>query len=153
MKEILRKILFMVCVVTLAGCSTIDIPQYIQDKYPYQKTLYKSFDKTLEATRQALTDLGWTIDKEVQPSIYERNRVVEEGEGQATLIFTDVRRTPFILGTRYAHLNIYLRGGEKVTEVEIRYLTLNSLAFKTFRHYKNDAATERIFKKIEENLE
>ena len=149
----MKKIVLIVCMAVLTGCSTIDIPQYLQDKNPYQKTFYKSFDKTLEATRQALAELGWKVAKETQPSVYERNRVVEEGEGQAILIFTDVRRTPFFLGSRYARLNIYLRGGEKVAEVEIRYLTISSLTFKTFRSYKNDAATERIFKKIEEKLE
>ena len=150
---LMKKILLGLLLMIFAGCSTIDIPQYLQDKHPYQKTFYQSFDRTLEATRQTLTDLGWKVAKEVQPSVYERNRALEEGEGKALLIFTDVRRTPFFLGSRYARLNIYLRGGDKVTEVEIRYLTLNSLALKTFRHYKNDAAAERIFKKIEEKLE
>ena len=148
----MKKIFLGLLLVILAGCATIEIPQYIQDRNPYQKTFYNDFDKTLEAVRQALNDLGWTIEKETQPSVYERNRLLEEEGGQAILLFTDVRRTSFFLGSRYARLNIYLRGSDRVSDVEIRYLTLNSLAIKTFRQYKNDAAVERIFHKIEENL-
>ena len=37
-------------------------------------------------------------------------------------------------------------------EVEIRYLTVTSMMFKSFYGYKKDQAVERIFSKIEESL-
>ena len=148
---LMKNIFLILCTIILNGCATIEVPQYIQDQHPYQRTVYKGFDQTLDATRQALAELGWTIGKETEPSVYERNRLLE-GPGKAILLMTDIRRTPFFLGSRYTRLNIYLRGGDKVTEVELRYLTLNSLAIKTIQNYKNDAAVDRIFHRIEENL-
>ena len=148
----MKKILSSFLLLTLVGCASIHIPNYIQDKNPYKRTFYAQYNEVRETTVQALKKFGWTIEKETEPSLFERQRG-SGGDERQILLFTKIRETSLFVGSRYARINVYLRAAaNNETEVEIRYLTVTSAMFKSFNSYKNDRAVERIFKHIEEGL-
>ena len=151
MKKIIAGVLF---VLIFSGCSTTQIPGYIVDKYPYKKTFLADFDEVLKAATETFKDLGWTIVKTADPAEYERVQAAEEPSARQVLLFTEIRQDSLFIGTRYTRLNAYLRQTQdKTTEVEIRCLTANAFFFKTFYHYKNNKAAERMFKHIQRLLD
>ena len=101
----------------------------------------------VSSTITALEDLGWIIEHKVDPAVYEQGSI-ESAEEQRVLLLTQIRQTPMFLGTRYAKLNVYIKSLKGVSEIEIRYLTVTSVFFKTFQTYQNDKAVERIFRRI-----
>ena len=149
----MKKILSILLLLSLAGCASITIPNYIHDKHPQLKTFYAPFDQVHAATLKALGDLGWKIEKEADPALYERGRQFQDISRQQILIFTDINQFSFFAGSRYARLNVFLHvTADKATEVEVRYLKVTSVMFKTLYNYKNDRLVERIFNRIKENL-
>lgn len=144
-----KLILFMVLI--LMGCSTANIPIYLQGQNPYTQRFYVEHAQALIATKQALEDLGWKIDKTIDPLVYEQKNESAVNPNE-TLIITDIRQTPMFIGTRYAKINAYVRSQDNSSEIELRYLTVTSLVFKNFETYRNDKAVDRIFRRIEEVL-
>lgn len=150
----LNRFLSIGLLLVLLGCTSVSIPKYIPDENPYKRVLYVGFNPALTATRTALKDMGWKIAEETEPGIYERNRAITAQEIQQTLIFSEVRQTAAVVGSRYARINIFLRSiKDNETEVELRYLTINSTPVKGFEVYKNDAAAERILNQIEKIID
>ncbi len=147
----LQSIAGLILAFVLTGCSTVYVPNYLKDEQPYKKRFFVEYNKTYEATVNALIDLGWKIEGTADPKVYERNPA-DDLNGEQILIFTKVRMTPLFLGTRYGRLNAFIRSNEKVSEVEIRYLTINALPFRNIREFKNDSAANRILGRIEEEL-
>ncbi len=149
----MKKALGLIVVIMLCGCSTVNIPKYIPDTRPHKQTMYASFDQTLQATKSALQGGGWEIVDTTDPNVYEHSTILTE-DGQEILIFTGVKAIPMFLGTRYARVNIYLRtlAQPNSTEVEVRYLTVNSIGFKTFNNFKHPLAAKNILNDIEKNL-
>ena len=135
----------------LAGCASIFLPAYLQDKNPYIRRFYSNYDESLEAINKTLKDFGWESDKALDPLVYERQHATDLDE-QQTLILTKTRQTPMFIGTRYARMNIYLRSKKGISEIEIRYLTTTDLFFRGLKSYRNDSATNRIFTHLEELL-
>jgi len=135
------------------GCTSITVPEYIQDKNPYKHKFYASFDNVLEASVQVLEESGWKVAKESDPAVFERSQSGIDSN-QSILLFSKVRQNALFLGTRYARINVYLRSSENqdITEVEIRYITINSTLLKTFENYNHDHAVSRLFSKIEGRL-
>ena len=122
----------------VGGCASIDIPNYIQDENPYKKTFKMSYADVLEATKQSLEYAGWTIVQEADPAVYEHARIADAGIKQV-LLLTNVRQLGLVVGTRYARINVYVHSAKDVsTEVEVRYVTANSVGFKTFYNYQRD---------------
>ncbi len=149
----MKKVLSVLLLLTFSGCASVSIPNYIHDKHPKLQTFYVSFDLVHAATLKALDDLGWTVENESDPALFERGRESKDSNRQQTLIFTNIRQFLFFVGSKYDRLNVLLHvTAEKATEVEIRYLKVTSLPFKTFNNYKNDRLVKRLFKCIEENL-
>jgi len=145
-------LIFLLAVLT--GCTTVSIPSYLHDKNPYKKTFYSAYDQVLNATKMVLEDKGWVISGTSDPSVYERNKVIGDFKGQSTLIFTDVRQMGLFFGSRYARVNVYVtENPNNATEVEVRYLTVNSMTVKTFENYKHDASVKNIFNAIEKRLQ
>jgi len=146
---------YLFCVLTLlatAGCTSVSIPSYIQDKNPYQHNFYASFDEVHEATVASLEELGWAVEGEANPGLYERGRAAQDSRRQ-TLIFTGIRQLPFVVGSGYSKLNVLLNvTADKATAVEIRYLKVTTLPLKTLRDYKNDKLANRLLKLIEDRL-
>ena len=148
----MRRFFLITMVLMLSGCASVSIPNYIYDEHPYKRTVYAPFDKARDATAQTFEEFGWMVEKESNPSLFEREKVGEEGKRQ-TLILTEVRQSYFFLGSRYSRVNAYLREiADKETEIEIRYLRVTSILFKSFYHYTNDKMVERIFNHIEQKL-
>jgi len=149
----MKRFLSIPLLLTLIGCASITIPNYIHDKHPSLETFYAPYDQVHTATLKVLGDLGWRIEQEADPALYERERQSQEMSRQQTLIFTDINQLSFFAGSRYARLNVFLRvTADKATEVEVRYLKVTSLMFKTLYNYKNDRLADRIFEHIEKEL-
>ena len=149
----MKKFLSILLLLTLTGCSSITIPNYIYDKHPKSKTFYAPYDQVHAATLKVLGDLGWSIEREADPALYERGRQFQDASRQQTLIFTDINQLSFFAGSKYARLNVFLHvTADKATEVEVRYLKVTSIMFKTLYNYKNDRLADRIFEHIEKEL-
>lgn len=149
----MKKFLVIILVLTISGCASVTIPNYIQDKSPYKQTYYAPFNIVQESAIKALEDFGWAIEKESDPALFERRRDIGNSNQEQTLLFTKIRQFSFFIGSRYTRLNLYLRvTADKATEVEIRYLKVTSVLFKNFYRYRSDHYVDRIFKRIEEGL-
>ncbi len=148
----MRNFFLVLCAVVLTGCVSAKIPTYLNDNVPYKKNFYSSYDDTLSAVKQSLEDLGWKIASLSDLVVYEVQAATDDTDRKQILIFTEVRQTPFMLGTRYAKMNIFVRRLSETTEVEIRYVTITSTLLKSFENYKNDSAVARIFEHIEKLL-
>ncbi len=149
----MRKTAFVVTamVVILSGCASIRIPNYIDDKHPYKKIFYASFEDTLLASRKALEESGWKVKEVTDPALYEHNRAgAAEKQG---LIFTETQHVSRILYTRYYTLNVYLTGQKDSTEMDVRYLVQTSFLLKTWEGYKNDRLVNQFFNRISFHLE
>ncbi|MBF0484660.1 MAG: hypothetical protein HQL25_08170 [Candidatus Omnitrophica bacterium] len=149
----LKKWLIIMCAIFVAGCSTAQVPKYLQAKKPYIKRFYGSYDQVVEAVRLALKETGWTIEKEVPPTIYEYSTESEFGDKRQILILTNVNETPYFIGTRYSRINVYVReGSSDQTEVELRYLKVHSFSFKGFYRYGKRTFSQKFFDSIEKTL-
>ena len=147
----MRKFMFFILLLSVGGCASVSIPNYIQDKSPYKEVYYAPFDVVHEAAVKAVEDLGWSISEEADPALFERGR--DLNNGSQILLFTQVRQSSFFLGSGYARLNIYLRTTpDKGTEVEIRYLRVTSVIFKNLYNYKGESIAGHIFTRIEQQL-
>jgi hypothetical protein len=140
-------------VVTMfTGCTVAQISPYLQKKFPYTHRFYADYDKALASLEKTLADLGWVIEKQVDPSVYEEDTQSAPGS-KGILIITEIRQTALFLGTRHAKMNIILRSSADVSEIELRYVTVTTLPFKTFVTYKNDSAAERFFGRFDQVLD
>ncbi len=144
----MKRILILLMVVFLSSCVTVKFPRYLKDEFPYKKQYDASFDKTYQATTQALKELGWAIKDTSYPAVFEQKALSGYKDSRQVLIFTDIRQTPLLFSTRYMGLNIYVWSKGNQTEVEIRYLAMTPVLFKSTQSYKNDAVVSKIFKRI-----
>ncbi|MDP8265574.1 MAG: hypothetical protein P9M07_01370 [Candidatus Aceula meridiana] len=134
------------------GCVTVKMPQYLQAENPYSKQFLADYDKTLDATFKVLKKFGWTVAKQSSPLAFEQETAVPDKDKKQVLIFTNVKQKAMFLSSRYMSLNIVLKENKQNTDVEIRYFSILSTAFKNFETYKNDKFVERIFKGIATEL-
>jgi len=149
----MKKFLFICLLISLTGCTIIRVPKYIQDSHPYRKNFYGNFDTVLSATTQTIDDFGWKIAGTSDPVVFEKSRELDDLTGKQIVLFTEIRQTALFLGTRYSRLNAFLRTvDENTTEVELRYITVTSIPFKSFYNYKKDGVIKRIFLHIEQRL-
>lgn len=146
----MKKNLF-ICFLFLFGCATATIPFYLPNKKPYVKRFFANYETTLATVNQTLKDLGWKVEKAIDPAVYEQMRTSDLDEKQI-LLLTEIRETRLVVGTRYARMNIYLRSKKEISEVEIRYLTISSTTLKTIKDYSNDSEVRRLFEHLEEIL-
>ncbi len=135
------------------GCSTVNVPPYIQDKHPYTKTLLSNYNKTLLITKKVLQEEGWTLTKSVDPAIYEKGRELDQPGAKQTLIFAQTVHKSWVGTGKYAQINVYLRTvNEANTEIEIRYLVVKDAFVKSFSHYRNDKLVDNLIEKINQQL-
>lgn len=147
----MKKWIAMLLVFALAGCTSTGIPTYIPDQKASKKRFYATFSEAQSGVEKALEDLGWTVEKTMAPSVYEKNETNDLTEREL-LFVTEVRQTSFFLGTRYARMNIFLRSQKNISEIELRYITVTSTFIKTFRNYGDNATLKRIMERIEAEL-
>ena len=150
----LKKCLSVFLLLALVGCATVSIPKYIRNENPYKKKFYASFEKVLPATIRTLEDKGWTIEERADPEVYEMRVGEEVHQGKEILLITAIQKLPVFVASQYARLNVYVTAGvEDTTEVEVRYITIKSVTFKSFYDYSHDKKVQRLFEKIEENIQ
>ena len=149
----MRKFLLILLAIICAGCVSVSIPHYLNDKHPYQKKFYLGFKETAVATEKVLRDSGWIISGSSDPTVYEQNPTYDPSLGEQTLLFTDTRQTLMILFSRYTQLNVYLRSFSDGTEVEIRYIAVTPIPFKNFTSYRNDRLVRNLFNRIDRELQ
>jgi hypothetical protein len=147
--ENMKRLLLISLILCLTGCVSVRIPKYLQDKHPYQRKFYASYEETLEAASRTLTQLGWHISGTADPALYEQNQAKDDGGAKSILIFTEIRESSWILFSRYSQLNCYVRTTDAATEVELRYTNILALPFKNFQSYRNDRYIEKVFQQIE----
>ena len=138
----------------LVGCSAINVPNYIQDEYPYKQKFFAGYDEVLASVRDSLSDLNWVISKESDPTVYERSKVLDMESAQQILLFTQPRRSKVSLGTSYTMINIYVEtGSESSTDVEVRFASITPTPVKSFYDYRNDNLIRKLFEHIQKNLD
>ena len=140
-------------VLACAGCVSVQIPQYLQDKHPYKKEFYANYEETLAAAKKILKNSGWVISSTSDPSVFEETPQNKHPEGRNVLIFTQEKQTSMLLFSRYTHLNIYVRALKNSTEVEIRYESVTPFPVKQFRSYRNDSFVNKLFNQIADLVE
>lgn len=147
----MKKLLMVIFLVTIVGCSTAVIPNYLPENKPYTQRFQAGYDRTLGAVEETLADLGWQIEQTLDPLVYEQDRE-RTPDQKDVLIITGVRQTPLFIGTRYAKMNVYIRSGQDVSEVEVRYITVTSLLLRNFTSYSNNSAARRVLEHIKKLL-
>lgn len=139
--------------VLLTGCSTVVVPKYIRDEHPYEKVLYSDYEGALAAVREVLTARGWEIAETADPAVYEYHKALASAGRRQVLLFTNVRTGAYIFGTRYHRVNVYLREiTTQTTSLEVRYMTVSSIPFRTFYNYRKDKAAGKLISVIEQGL-
>jgi len=137
----------VICI--LSGCVTVQMPQYLKDKNPYNQEFYVNYDKTLKATIQALEKSGWKVTKQTNPMVFESDAANAPAAPNQVLLFTNIRQNAMLFGSCYRTLNVLVKENKEKTDVEIRYYGVFSTVFKNFEDYKNDALVNKIFAQIE----
>ena len=146
-----RLSIVIVGILALSGCTTIQIPNYIQANNPYIRKMYGDFDQVAQATKTVLAKYGWQIDKEVDPSVYERDSRYDNNPAKNLLIFTNLKQRSLVLTSSYTHLNVFLHSVGTATEVEVRYHSMMPV-IKRFVSTRNDKLANRILDAIEQQL-
>lgn len=139
----------MMLLIVLAGCITVQMPQYVKDKNPYRKEFYADYNKTVLATTEALMKLGWKIVKEENPAVFESDSVTGPKEPRQVLIFTNVRQSSMLLSSRYTTINVLVKEDNEKANVEIRYFSILSTMLRNFESYENDSFVDKIFTEID----
>jgi len=149
----MKRIFVVLLILLICGCVTVKIPKYLEDEFPYRQSFNASFEKTFAATLKALKNTGWQVSETTSPLVFGPRKASDKSRKYEVLIFTEIKQTPLFLGSSYVTLNALLRSTDPShTDVEIRYLSMVAILFKTSKSYQNDKLVERIFDKIELNL-
>ncbi len=122
--------------------------QYLQDKNPYTREYYASYDQTLRVVKKVLKNNNWKIAKTTDPSVYEEVQSERHPASKQTIILTELKETSMFLYSRYTQLNVYVRSLQNATEVEIRYGVITALPLKQLRGYRNDHYANRLLDQI-----
>jgi len=149
----MKYFLYVLLLITTFGCSTVNVPPYIQDKHPVTKVLPENYNKVLLTTKKILAQEGWTITKESDPAVYEKGKELDAPNAKQTLVFARTVEKSLIGTGKYAQLNVYLRTVDEInTEIEVRYLVVNSAVVKSFYDYRNDKLVNNLIEKINQQL-
>ncbi len=150
----MKKIFPLVLVISfILGCSSSIPPSYVPDEHPYQYKVYGGFSQVVDAAIASLNSFGWVVEKQVDPSIYERTAFVESDTVKQTLIFAKPKKRMLSLGKENDRVNIVLRTVQDSSiEIEIRYMSVTSIPFKKFYNYQNDKIAQKLFKDIEQRI-
>lgn len=148
----MKKMIGLVLIMVVAGCSAAITPPYIQDKNPFKKRFYATFGEARVAIERTLKDSGWQIAEAVDPVVYEQSDTNDLTENQLLMV-TEQKTTSLWTGSRYSRLNVFLRSQKNISEVELRYFTVRHTAVRNFRRYGDKKVLEKIMGRIESALD
>lgn len=137
--------------IVFAGCATSQIPDYIKADHPYVRKVSGDYNAIISAVQLILSEKGWDIQEQVDPSVYERR---EGGEDQSNdvLLFTKPKRYSKFLYSTYTHFNVYVHATADGAEVDIRYEVLTPSLIKR-SNLRNDSLVNQILDSIEQTVE
>jgi len=142
-------VIFCLC---LAGCTSVEIPNYIKADHTYTRKIYDSYDRVVAATRRVLEHAHWKVVKETSPEVYEHGPESSHNTQNAVLLFTEIKQLPRFLYSSYAHLNVYIQSTPDGSLVEVRYAKHTPILGKEMQSTKNDQLVEGLLDKIEQDL-
>ncbi len=149
----MKRILALILILVICGCVTVRIPKYLEGEFPYRRSFEANFQNTFDATLKALKDSGWKVTETTSPAVFAPGRTSDKTKKYEILVFTEIKQSAMVLASSYVTLNALLRSTDaNHTEVEIRYLSMTAMFFKTVNSYQNDRVVGKIFKKIEQIL-
>ncbi len=148
----MKKWLSLIILVFVLGCASVKVPSYIQAEHPYKRTVYGDFEEVLSAVKDVLQEEGWTISKETQPALYERNATYTEEDKEHALIFTETKQSSRLLYSNFSHLNVYINRTNEGMELDVRYGKITDIYFKKIHRYRNDKLAERFLNLVEQKL-
>ncbi len=147
-----KLILSFLCVI-LAGCATVNIPNYIDPAHPYVHKVYGNYAVIIASIRQVLAQEGWPVHSEANPADYEHSSDAQQDQNKSVLLFTDAKQHSRILYSSYTHLNVFIRPVADGAEVEIRYSCLTPILGKQSKSMRNDKLVDHLFDAIKRRLE
>jgi len=149
----MRRIAAIFLILMLAGCVTVKVPKYLQDEFPYRQSFAANFDQTFTATLKALKETGWRVSETTSPAMMAPRDVSDKEKRYQVMIFTELKQSPLFLASSYESLNVLVSSADAThADVEIRYLMMTALPFKTVNSFQNDRLVKKIFKKIATQL-
>jgi hypothetical protein len=107
--------------------------------HPYDRKIYAGFEKVVSTTMFVLKNKGWTIDSEVDPSLYERDDRYDNNGYRNLLIITEVKK--YSLHLTGAYLNVFIHSIGNTCDVQIR-----------FSSGRNDRVVEDILDALEQEI-
>ena len=149
----MNKLILSILFLCMAGCATVNIPNYIDPQHPYVRKVYGNYEAIVTAVRQVLADEGWAVQSETSPSTYERDDSAQNSATDGVLLFTSVKQHSKFLYSSYTHLNAFIRPMADGAQVEIRYACLTPLGIKQFKTTRNDKLVDRILDAVERRSE
>ncbi|MEI7998485.1 MAG: hypothetical protein WCH62_03150 [Candidatus Omnitrophota bacterium] len=147
----MKKLGLIILLLTLTGCTTLEFPDYIKADHPYVRKITGKYQDIVDAVAVVLFKEGWKIQRQVNPSIYER-REGGEDQSQDVLFFTEIKQHPKVVYSTFTHLNVYVHPIAEGAEVEVRYEAISSTVIKQFHGSRNDKVSNRLLDKIEQEL-
>ncbi len=148
----MRRIVIVGICVLLAGCVTVQIPNYIPADHPYVRKVSGNYNEIIDAIKVVLFKDGYSIKSQVNPAIYERR---SDGGDQSkdVLFFTNMKQHPKFLYSTYTHFNIFVHPIAEGAEVDVRYNATTPVWLKQFQGSRNDKLANRFLNQVEQELE
>ncbi len=151
--EKFAKYTIFLAVIFLTGCASVKTLDYIQDINPYRQPFHSDYQTVVESTKTVLKEIGWTVVKETDPSVYERHRDITLKNASQILLFVELEKKSFIRRDGDIRLNVLIWSSkENKTEVEIRYQKITKITLRKFYDYRDDKRIKNIFQRLEEAL-
>ncbi len=141
-----------VALIIFGGCVRVQIPQYIKADHPYVRHMYGDLERITEAVRQVLMRNGWSIERVMNPAVYERSNEEELNGEKDLLIITETKQHPMFLYSSYTHLNVFIHATAEGAQVDVRFGKTTSVGFKQFYNTRNDKLANRLLEQIEQEL-
>ena len=151
--KIVKKYILSVLLLSffVAGCGSINIPTYIAEKKPFKQRFYANHSQASSAVRQAFTELGWSIEEEVSPEVFEVD--IKQRQSENLMIISKDIISRMFVKIKQARANVYIRSNNDISEVEIRYMAIYSFRFFKPKSYGNKKLANKFFKLVQNSLD
>ena len=148
----MNKALALSVCLCMAGCTTVQIPNYIEGDHAYTHKMYGQYDRIVIAVKRVLARNRWKIQGQTRPDVYERTQGDGQNADKSVLLFTDVKQHSMVLYSSYTHLNVYVYAIAEGAQVQIRYGKVTPLLVKQMRSTRADKLAQRLLEEIEQDL-